>query len=79
MPGLGVEGFEAPVVEDQQLDGRQALEAASEAAVAVSEGQLVEQLGRANIEDGAVIAAGLVCGFRINGTAASLIPGRGLH
>lgn len=59
MTGLRPERFEAPVVEDEQLDGAEALEAARDGAVAVGERQLVEELGDPDIEDGAVVAAGL--------------------
>jgi hypothetical protein len=58
--GLGGQGLEAPVVEDQQIDGGETLEAAGEGAVAVGQGEIVEQLGGANVEDGAVIPASLV-------------------
>ena len=60
MPGLGVEGLKSPVIEDQQLDRGQALEARCEAAVAVGQGQVVEELGGADVEYRAVIAASLV-------------------
>jgi hypothetical protein len=56
--GLGGERIEAPVVKDEQLDGGEALEASGERAVTVGQGLTVEQLGRADIEHGSVVAAG---------------------
>ena len=58
--GLGVEGFEPPVVEDQQVGAGQALEAAGEAAVAVGQGEFVEQLCHPYVEHRTVVAAGFV-------------------
>ena len=60
MAGLWVEGFEAPVVEDQQVGGGEVLEAAAEAAVAVGEAEFVEQLGDPDVEHRAIVAAGFV-------------------
>jgi hypothetical protein len=51
---------ESPVVEDEELDARQRLEEASVASVAACERQRFEQPGQAMIEDGAIVAAGLV-------------------
>jgi hypothetical protein len=48
VPGLGVQGFQAPVVEDEQVDGAEGLDPARGAAVAVGQGEVVEQLGRAD-------------------------------
>ncbi len=59
MAGLGGERFGSSVVKDEQMDGGEALEAAGHRPVAVGQGQVVEQLGRADIQYGAVIAAGL--------------------
>ena len=56
MSGLGVQRFQAPVVQDQQLHGGQALEAAPDAAVAMRKGELVEELGDTDVEDRAVVA-----------------------
>ena len=58
--GLGSERFETPVVEDQEVDGAEAFETAGEAAVAVGQDEFVEQLGRADVEDRLVVAAGFV-------------------
>ena len=49
VPGLGIEGFEAPVVDDEQLDGAEGLDASGGAAVAVAEGEIIEQLGGADV------------------------------
>ena len=51
---------EAPVVEDEQLDAGEALEQAGMASVAAGERQRLEQPRHALVEDGAVVAAGLV-------------------
>ena len=59
-PLLGGERGEAPVVEDQQLDARQALEEPCMAAVTACQRQRIEQPWHAMIEDGAIVAAGLV-------------------
>ena len=58
--GLRGQGFETPVVEDQEVDGAEAFETAGEAAVAVGQDEFVEQLGRADVEDRLVVAAGFV-------------------
>ena len=58
--GLGAEGLQAPVVKDEQLGGTECLEAAADAAIAMGERQFIEELGHAHVEDGAVVAAGLV-------------------
>src|SRR4249920_3273763 len=54
------EGGEAPIVEDQQLDACQALEEPGMTPVAACKCQGIEQPWHAMIEDGAVVAAGLV-------------------
>lgn len=58
--GLGAEGLQAPVVKDEQLGGTECLEAAADAAIAMGERQFIEELGHAHVEDGTVVAAGLV-------------------
>ena len=55
--GTGVERFEAPIVEDQELD---AGETAQDAGVAAGEREFGEELGNPLIENGAVVAASLV-------------------
>ena len=57
---LGGERGEAPIVEDQQLDARQALEEPRMTPVAACECQGIEQPWHAMIEDGAIVAACLV-------------------
>jgi len=57
---LGVERFQAPVVEDEQVGGAQGFQPPVEGAGAVGERQLVEELGRSHIEDGVVIPASFV-------------------
>jgi len=54
-----MEGFEAPIVEDQHLDSGNALEDNGIAAIAVRQGEIGE-VGDPLIEHRAVVAAGLV-------------------
>src|ERR1700751_3655822 len=56
----GVERFEAPIVEDEELDAGEAAQDAGIAAVTAGEREFREQLGNALIENRAVVAAGLV-------------------
>ncbi len=60
MARLRAERLKPPVIEYEELDGGEALEAPGEAAVAMSQSEFVEQLGRSNVEDGSVVAAGFV-------------------
>jgi hypothetical protein len=53
-------GREPPVVEDKQLDPGQAGQQTPVAAIAASECECLEQPRQAVIEDGAIVAAGLV-------------------
>ena len=57
---LGGEGGKAPIVEDQELDPREALQQSAIAAVAAGERQRFEQARHAMVEDRAIVAAGLV-------------------
>lgn len=57
---LGGKRGEAPIVQDQQLDARQALEQPGMTAVTACECEGIEQPWHAMVEDGAVVAAGLV-------------------
>ena len=59
-PALGGEALQAPVVEDQQGDSAQAAHQAVECAFVAGAGERRHQLGHAAIEDGLVLAAGLV-------------------
>jgi hypothetical protein len=58
--GTGIERFEAPIVEDQELDAGETAQDAGVAAVAAGEGEFGEEFGNPLIENRAVIAAGLV-------------------
>jgi hypothetical protein len=58
--GAGVEGFKAPIIEDQQLNPGQAAQDPSIASVAACQGEVGEQLGDTLIEHRAIVAAGLV-------------------
>jgi hypothetical protein len=53
VPGLSIERFQPPIIQNQQLDAAERADDAGIAAVAA-------QLGDALIEDGAIVAAGLV-------------------
>ena len=57
LAGRGVERPKAEIVQDEDIDPRQRLEKPGMAAVAAGERQIAEQLRRALIEDGAVVAA----------------------
>src|SRR5207302_1826471 len=59
-PSAGVERFEAPIVEDEELDAGQPAQDAGIAAVTAGEREFGEELGNPLIENRAVVAAGLV-------------------
>jgi hypothetical protein len=56
----GVERFEAPIVEDEELDAGETTQNAGIATVTAGERELGEELGNPLIENRAVVAAGLV-------------------
>src|SRR6516164_338848 len=56
----GVEWFEAPIVEDKELDADKAAQDAGIAAVATGERELGEELGNPLIENRAIVTASLV-------------------
>src|SRR5882724_2930277 len=58
--GAGVERFEAPIVEDEELDAGETAQDAGIAAVTTGEREFGEELGNPLIEDRTVVAAGLV-------------------
>jgi len=58
--GTGVERFEAPIVEDEELDAGEAAQDAGIAAIAAGECEFGEELGNPLIENRAVVAAGFV-------------------
>src|SRR6202023_2936669 len=57
---VAVEGFEAPIVENEELDAGETTQNAGIAAVTAGEREFGEQLGNPLIENRAVVAAGLV-------------------
>src|SRR5437660_8455342 len=59
-PGASVERFEAPMVEDEELDAGETAQDAGIAAVTTGEREFGEELGNPLIEDRTVVAAGLV-------------------
>src|ERR1700731_1743608 len=58
--GTGVERFEAPIVENEELDAGEAAQDAGIAAIAAGEGEFGGELGNPLIENRAVVAAGFV-------------------
>ena len=58
--GAGVERFEAPIVEDEELSAVEAAHDACVASVAARQGEIGEEFGDALIQNGAVVAAGFV-------------------
>ena len=54
--GAGVEGFEAEVVENEQIGAAEGFDEARMAAVASGERQVLAELRPAMIEDGAIVA-----------------------
>jgi hypothetical protein len=60
MPGAGVEGLEAEVVEDEQIGAAEGFDETRMTPIAAGERQVLAELWPAMIEDGAVVAAGLL-------------------
>ena len=58
--GAGVERFEAPIVEDEELDAGETAQDAGIAAVTAGEREFGKELGNPLIKNRAVIAASLV-------------------
>ena len=56
----GVEGLETPVIEDEQLYPTERPQDAGITAITAGEREVCEELGKALVEDGAVVAAGFV-------------------
>src|SRR5260221_3149252 len=60
MTRLGIERFEAPVVQNEQLDAAECSQEAGVAPVTSGERKAREQLGHALIKDGSIVTAGLL-------------------
>jgi hypothetical protein len=58
--GTGVQRFEAPIVEDEELDAGETTQNAGIATVTAGEREFGEELGHPLIENRTVVAAGLV-------------------
>jgi hypothetical protein len=58
--GAGVERFEAEVVENEQIGSAEGFDEARMAAVASGERQVLAELRPAMIEDGSIVATGLL-------------------
>ena len=56
----GIEGFETPIVEDEQLHAAERPQEAGVAAIAAGEREVGEELGNALVENGAIVATGFV-------------------
>ena len=79
--GAGVERFEAPIVEDEELDAGETAQDAGIAAVTAGEREFGEELGNPLIENRAVVAASLVTEgtskprFAHAGRSSVILPG----
>ncbi len=60
MTGAGVEGLEAEIVKDEEVGAAEGFDETGMASVAAGEREILVELGPAMIEDGAVVAAGLL-------------------
>ena len=60
MAGIGVERLKSPVVEDEQVDAREAFQPYRNTSIAARHAQFVEQLAKPDVEDRQIVAAGLV-------------------
>jgi hypothetical protein len=70
MPGGGIEGLEAPVIEDEQIGAAQIAQKAGMASVAMRQGEVLEEPGHALVEDRPVVATGLIAKRRRQPTSA---------
>ena len=81
MTGAGVEGFEAEVVENEQIGAAEGFDEARMAAVASGERQVLAELRPAMIEDGPIVAAGFLAdgagepAFADAGRTSVILPG----
>ena len=79
--GAGVERFEAPIVEDEELDAGERAQDAGIAAVTAGEREFGEEFGNPLIENRAVVAARLVTEgtskprFAHAGRSSVILPG----
>ena len=60
MTGGGVEGLQAPIIEDQKVGAAEVAQQSRMAPVAARQREVLEQPGHALIEDRPVVATGLV-------------------
>ena len=60
MTGGGIEWLKTPIVQDEQLHAAECPQDASITTIAAGEREVGEELGRALIEDGAIVATGFV-------------------
>jgi hypothetical protein len=71
---IAVERFEAPVIEDEQVNAGKAFHACGDAAITFCKGQFVDQPWQPRVEDRAVVATSLVA--KRTGKPAFADPGR---
>ena len=62
----GIERLKTPIVEDEQLHATEGTQDAGIAAIAAGEREIGKQLGKALVEDGAIVATSLVTERRSN-------------
>src|SRR3546814_15107174 len=73
MAGIGVERLQSPVVEDEQVDAREAFQPYRNTSIAARPAQFVRRLAKPDVEDRQIVAAGLVP----NGTGQPELPRSG--
>ena len=60
MAGGGIERFKTPIIEDEQLHTAERPQQAGITAITAREREVGEQLGKALVEDGSIVATGFV-------------------
>jgi len=60
MAGCGIERLKSPIIEDEKLHAAEGAQQAGVRAIAAREREVGEQLGNALVEDGSIVATGLV-------------------
>jgi len=71
VPGITIERFQPPVIEDEQVNAGRAFQTSGDAAIALGKRQIVDQPWQPCVEDRAVVAA---CLSRAGKTAAPACP-----
>ena len=60
MASGGIERLKTPIIEDEQLHAAERSQETGVTAIAASEREVGEQLGKALVEDGAIVPTGFV-------------------